>query len=31
MHGAGGCADLKLGHDNKDGIEAVDVEGKINV
>ena len=31
MHGAGGCADLKLGHYSKDGIEVVNVEGEIDI
>jgi anti-anti-sigma regulatory factor len=31
MHGAGGCADLKLGHYHKDRIEVVDVEGGIGI
>jgi hypothetical protein len=30
-HGAGGFADLKLGHYGKDGIEVVDVEGEIDI
>jgi anti-sigma B factor antagonist len=31
MHGAGGLVDLKLGHYNKDGIEVIDVGGKIDI
>jgi anti-sigma B factor antagonist len=31
MHGAGGSVNLKLGHDNKDGIEVIDVEGTIDI
>ena len=31
MHGAGGMVDLKLGHYNKDGIEVIDVGGKIDI
>jgi anti-sigma B factor antagonist len=31
MHGAGGLVNLKLGHYNKDGIEVIDVGGKIDI
>jgi anti-sigma B factor antagonist len=31
VHGAGGFADLKLGHYNKDGIEVIDVRGEIDI
>jgi len=31
MHGAGGLADLKLGHYDKDGIEVIDVQGEIGI
>jgi anti-sigma B factor antagonist len=31
MHGAGGLVNLKLGHDNKDGIEVIDVGGTIDI
>jgi anti-sigma B factor antagonist len=31
MHGAGGLVDLKLGHYSKDGIEVIDVAGKIDI
>jgi anti-sigma B factor antagonist len=31
MDGAGGRVDLKLGHDDRDGIEVVDVQGEIDI
>jgi anti-sigma B factor antagonist len=31
MHGAGGLVNLKLGHYNNDGIEVIDVGGKIDI
>ncbi len=31
MHGAGGLADLKPGHYDKDGIEVIDVQGEIDI
>jgi len=31
MHGAGGLADLKPGHYDKDGIEVIDVQGEIGI